>query len=237
LPTSAGTHLEKVCLIRDGVGRDNSDFVTNLIKGYLCSYTQEFALSHINAASLRAIPVSGARFNYETETWERATYTLPWSEGDFVLLTPKDLLTRDENWINRHDLIRDFESIPAAIPDAQLRAQVTNYFERLLSKPRRRAPTQKERNIAAAQTIREFPTLIDYYIRYKELNGARAESISSQKVFDTEALFVAQIKQLQNLLAANTAFYSTPATTYEEARERLLYLKDAIENNSKSRRR
>jgi hypothetical protein len=49
-------------------------------------------------------------------------------------------------------------------------------------------------------------------------------------VFDTEALFVAQIKQLQNLLAANTAFYSTPATTYEEARERLLYLKDAIEN-------
>jgi hypothetical protein len=70
-------------------------------QGYLCSYTQEFALSHIDAASLRAIPVSGAGFNYETETWETATYTLPWSEGDFVLLTPKDLLTRDENWINR----------------------------------------------------------------------------------------------------------------------------------------
>jgi hypothetical protein len=120
------------------------------------SYTQEFALSHIDAASLRAIPVSGAGFNFETETWETATYTLPWSGGDFVLLTPKDLLTRDENWINRHDLIRDFENIPAAIPDAQLRAQVTNYFERLLSRPRRRAPTQKERNIAAAQTIREL---------------------------------------------------------------------------------
>ncbi len=216
-----GTHLEKVCLIRDGVGRDNiSDFVTNLIKGYLCSYTQEFALSHIDTASIRAIPVSGAGFNYETETWETATYTLPWSEGNFVLLTPKDLLTRDENWINRHDLFRDFESIPAAIPDTQLRAQVTNYFERLLSRPRRRAPTQKERDIAAAQTIREFPTLIDYYIRYKELNGARAESISSQKVFDTEALFVAQIKLLQNSLAANTSFYSTLGTTYEEARER-----------------
>ena len=226
-----GTHLEKVCLIRDGVGRDNiSDFVTNLIKGYLCSYTQEFALSHIDAASLRAIPISGTGFNYDTETWETATYTLPWSEGDFVLLTPKDLLTRDENWINRHDLIRDFQNIPAAIPDAQLRAQVASYFERLLSRPRRRAPTQKERDIAAAQTIREFPALIDYYIRYKELNGARAESISSQKVLDTEALFVAQIKLLQKSLAANTAFYSTPGTTYEEARERLMYLKDAVEN-------
>src|SRR3989442_234290 len=31
-----GSHLEKVCLIGEGVGRDNiSDFTTNLIKGYL----------------------------------------------------------------------------------------------------------------------------------------------------------------------------------------------------------
>ena len=36
-----GSHLEKVCLIRDGVGRDNiSDFVTNLIKDFLCGYTE-----------------------------------------------------------------------------------------------------------------------------------------------------------------------------------------------------
>ncbi len=39
-----GSHIEKVCLIKDGIGRDNiSDFVTNLIKDYLCTYTQEFA--------------------------------------------------------------------------------------------------------------------------------------------------------------------------------------------------
>jgi hypothetical protein len=31
------SHLEKVCLVSDGVGRDNiSDFTTNLIKDYLC---------------------------------------------------------------------------------------------------------------------------------------------------------------------------------------------------------
>ena len=39
-----GSHIEKVCLIKDGIGRDNiSDFVTNLIKDFLCTYTQEFA--------------------------------------------------------------------------------------------------------------------------------------------------------------------------------------------------
>jgi len=37
-----GSHLEKLCLIKDGVGRDNiSDFTTNLIKDYLLNYTQD----------------------------------------------------------------------------------------------------------------------------------------------------------------------------------------------------
>jgi len=34
-----GSHLEKLCLIKDSVGKDNiSDFTTNLIKGYLCEF-------------------------------------------------------------------------------------------------------------------------------------------------------------------------------------------------------
>ena len=36
------SHLEKVCLVSDGVGRDNiSDFTTNLIKDFLCRYTEK----------------------------------------------------------------------------------------------------------------------------------------------------------------------------------------------------
>jgi hypothetical protein len=39
-----GSHLEKVCLISSGVGRDNiSDFTTNLIMDYLCRFTERFA--------------------------------------------------------------------------------------------------------------------------------------------------------------------------------------------------
>ena len=44
-----GSHLEKLCLIKDRVGKDNiSDFTTNLIKGFLCEYTQAYAKKHID---------------------------------------------------------------------------------------------------------------------------------------------------------------------------------------------
>lgn len=46
---TTGSHLEKLCLIKDGVGRDAiSDFTTNLIKESLLKYTQEFALKNID---------------------------------------------------------------------------------------------------------------------------------------------------------------------------------------------
>ncbi|MEZ5498259.1 MAG: hypothetical protein R3E77_02395 [Steroidobacteraceae bacterium] len=45
------SHLEKLCLVKEGVGKDNiSDFTTNLIKGYLCRYTEQFAADYIDAS-------------------------------------------------------------------------------------------------------------------------------------------------------------------------------------------
>jgi len=225
------SHLEKVCLIRDGVGRDNiSDFTTNLIKNSLCEYTQQFAIANLKEEQRRVASISNAVFNYDTEVWEPKTYTLPWFNGDYVLLTPKDILTRDENWINKTDLIHNFDEIPLAIPDDQLRAQVSNYFERQLSRRRDREPTQKERAAAAVQTIYRFPELIDYFIKLKELQGEKAASISSEKVKRTEQVFVRQIAELRNLLALETTFYQVVGSTYDEAHARLAYLKDIVEN-------
>ena len=170
------------------------------------------------------------RFNYDTESWTPGTYDLPWTEGDYVILTPKDILTRDENWINRNDLIRGFQEIPIAIPDAQLRAQVSNYFNGVLIKHKDRYPNQKERDDAAADTILRFPELLDYYIKLKEERGDEASDISSDKVSATELLFVHHLQELQKLLNSSTLFYRTGRTTYEEAHFRLAYLKDVIEN-------
>jgi hypothetical protein len=98
---TSSSHIEKVCLVRSGVGRDMiSDFTTNLLKDYICWYTEKFAVDHIDPSLRRRLPINKALFNYDTENWERRTYDLPYANGDFVLLTPKDMLTRDETLVS-----------------------------------------------------------------------------------------------------------------------------------------
>ena len=85
-----GSHIEKLCLIRSGVGRDMiSDFTTNLIKDYLLHYTQAFAQNHIDPGLCAVRSVARAKFDYELERWIPGTYVLPVFQGDFVILTPK----------------------------------------------------------------------------------------------------------------------------------------------------
>ena len=228
-----GSHLEKLCLIGIGVGRDNiSDFTTNLIKNFLCEYTERFAKKYVRPKLRRKVPVPRVQFNYETETWERGEYDLPWSGNDYVLLTPKDILTKEETWINKADLIDEFENLPDAIPNVELRAQINNYFLRQLPPPTRkkREPTKKERGEAARLTLLQFPQIIDFFIRYKEDQGERAQSIASERVSFSERLYIHQGKQLAELLAASTAFYHVPGNTYEEAHGRIRFLKEVIEN-------
>lgn len=222
-----GSHLEKLCLFKDGVGKDNiSDFTTNLIKEFLLNYTQTFAQKHIHPQFRRMIAVEKVRFNYETETWESDRYDVPYFEGDYVLLTPKDMLTKDDTWINRADLINNFDKIPYAIPNDQLRAQVNNYFLKQLSEK----SSDKEVRDAIKRTIAEFPELIDYFIKYKEEHGNEAKDISAYKVAESQRLYVVQIKQLLNNLFHNTNFYNVVGDTYDEALARVMFLKDVIEN-------
>jgi hypothetical protein len=229
-----GSHLEKLCLISDGVGKDNiSDFTTNLIHGFLLKYTQDFAVNNIDAQYRLKQKVSRVKFNYNTETWEYGTFDLPYYDGDYVLLTPKDLLTKDETWINKSDLLDKFHEIPPSISNDSLRSQVNNYFHKLLPvDPETGEPkeTKKDKKVAAAQTIKEFPEIIDYYIRYKEDKGDDAENISSWKVKESERLYIEQFKKLGEKLATTTDFYKLTGDTYEESYQRILFFKDVVEN-------
>jgi hypothetical protein len=222
-----GSHLEKLCLIREGVGRDNiSDFTNNLILGFLLEFTQDFAKRHIDPKLRKTFTVNKARFNYETESWEPRTYDLPCFHGDYVLLTPRDILTKDNTWINKSDLIRDFDAIPDAIPNAELRAQVNNYFRKLLPK----RPKEEDIRSAKTSTLIRFPELIDYFIKYKEDHGEQAVSLASAKVNFSRLLYLHQFRQLPQLLKESTGFYETAGVTYEEAYQRVLFFKDVIEN-------
>ena len=220
------SHLEKLCLIRDGVGRDNiSDFTTNLIREFLLAYTQTFARKHVSPSLCKNVTVNKVRFNYTTETWERGQYYLPWREKDYVLLTPRDTLTKENTWINRTDLIDDFHYIPDAIPNDQLRTQINNYFVKILP----RKSSRKEERDAAMRTIMNFPQLIDYYILRKEQNGDKAFDLSTALVSRSKRLYVDQFKELIRLLR-EANFYEIVGNTYDEAHQRIAYFKDVIEN-------
>ncbi len=160
------SHLEKLGLLSGGVGRDHlSDFTTNLIKGYLLKYTEEFALAHLQPGQLKHVHVERVVFNYETRRWQSGHFALPWHAGDYVILTPCELLTRDEAWINQGDMINQFFQLRLSLPDEVLRAQANDHFLRQISEH----STQEERKAAALRTIERFTDLIDHYIVVPDL--------------------------------------------------------------------
>lgn len=223
-----GSHLEKLCLVRDKVGRDNiSDFTTNLIKGYLCRYNEAFARTYVESSMRRKVAVEKVSFNYNTRTWQSQVFELPFVDGDYVLLTPKDMLTKDDTWINQRDLVEDFADIAKSIPNAQLRAQVDQYFLRVLPK----RPKSKERREAVARVIAKFPAFIDHFIRYKEDTGERAASVSRERVSEVQAAFVTAVQEFALVLARETGFFTTSRDTYAESMARVEYLKQVIEHN------
>ena len=221
-----GSHLEKLCLLGDGVGRDHlSDFTTNLIKGYLLDYTQRFAREHVDPRLLKRMAVPKVHFDYATRRWRGGQYDLPAFAGDFVILTPKAMVTKDEAWINRGDLLSRFHEVYDAMPDQQLRGQVNDYFLRRLAED----ATDKEFKEAAAATIEQFPEVIDYYIREKEETGEEAHVVSTARVRETEIQFVEQIRALVRDHLSATAFYEL-GDSFEEALRRVHFLKNVIEN-------
>ncbi len=226
---SRGSHIEKLTLIRDGVGRDNlSDFTTNLIQGFLAEYTQAFARENIQQSLLGEFALRKAHFNYQTRTWSTGRYVLPAYQGDFVLLTPKDILTKDETWINRSDLLHRFMGIADALPNDELRAQVNQYLMQVL--PTDPKATQDDVNSAIVAVIERYPEVIDYYVREREDHGDQAASFAQSRVAAAERLFVEQVKALVAQLLVPQGFYRVAGDTYDEAMQRLLFLKDVVEN-------
>lgn len=223
-----GSHIEKLTLIGRGVGRDNiSDFTTNLIKDYLARYTEGFAQRHIDPHFRGDFTLSKALFNYETETWVSKTYELPALGDEYILLTPSNILTKDDAWINRGELLSTLPNIASSLPDDALRSQVNRYLLQVM--PKGENPSPKDVRAAIALVVERFPDVLDYYIRRKEENGDRAEAAANTKVVEVRERFFDQTRHLIESLLS-TQFYATQGDTYDEARARLMFLKDVVEN-------
>ena len=222
-----GSHLEKLCLIERGVGRDNiSDFTTNLVKSYLLRYTETFAREFIRKGLRKRIMVEKVHFNYRTESWEARSFVLPVHENDYVLLTPRNMLTKDDTWISRSELVHNFDRVREALPNEELRAQINNYLRKILPKK----PTSKQRLLAVDAAISAYPQIIDTFIKEREDHGYLAQSMSIGKVRTSEQLYLKQFGGLVDLLSEKSSFYQISGRTYTEALTRVRFLKDVIEN-------
>ncbi len=234
-------HLEKLTLVSDNVGKDTiSDFTTNLILGYLAKETEKFTLKHIEEKQRQKFAVEKAEFDYEDKTWTSKVFTLPIFNQDFVLLTPIDLLTKDETWINKNELLDKFSEIPYSISNQALREKLSRYFQsRIITNSPSKIDkktgkeviniTQKSKRISAKETITEFPEAIDYYIKKKEENGEQAIKGGLEKVAETRQFVEEQFRDFATLVESHGGLSTKRPSSFEESLKASLYFKECVE--------
>lgn len=226
---SQSPHLEKLCLVKEGVGRDNiSDLTANIIKRYLLEYTQTFAQQHLRPDQRRTFPVDRVSFDYNLKRWKRGRFKLPVFNRDFVLLTPHDILTKEDTWINRTDLGESFVEIATSLPNPQLRQELSDMLIQAL----RANQTVSKRDVQemATDLTLKYPEILDHFIRWKEEHGEKAKAISAERVGEVEDVFIRAVKSFVEQLDSVTEFYQTSDATFGEALRKAHFLKDVIEN-------
>lgn len=228
---SSETHIEKLTILNPGIGRDFiSDFTTNLIFDFLLQYTESFALKHLKPNQIREFNVNCV-FNKDFKRWMPKKYKLPYlyleEKGDFIILTPLDILTKDEAAINNSEFYSNFQVVANSIKNVDLRNSINEYFRSQLPKK----ATKKDRVYAINKTANRFPEIVDYYIKSKEDNKETVSKLTKEKIRKLTSELVEALSSLGEILYEKSDFYKTVPTSYDESLKRVHYLKDVIENN------
>lgn len=225
-------HIEKLTLVSSGIGKDFiSDFTTNLMLEFFLDYTQTFALKHLEEHQRRKVNVR-CTFDKKLGTWLPKEFELPYlyreSNGEYLLLTPLDILSKDDAFICHSDLVTNFSHITCSIGNTTLRESINLYFTKALPINAKKA----ERVATIERTIQEYPSLLDYYIRYKEAKKSQSVALSEEKIKKiTEEMMGVLGSLCDHMLAEKKEFFEIKPDSYEQALKRALYLKDVIENN------
>ncbi|MFA6458557.1 MAG: hypothetical protein WCV72_04200 [Patescibacteria group bacterium] len=232
-------HLEKLCLIEEGIGVDKiSDFTINLIKEFFLRYTEKFAQKHIDKSLLKEFAVPKVSFDFENQIWKGSKFILPYitrnGKEQFVLLVPKDIIAKYDTWISRNDFLKNDTSIFASIENDEIRAKINKYFNdqlniKITKHGQEKDFSKKSRKGALQKTMREFPAIVDYYIRYKESEEDKA---LENNLLDAENvdlyLDVANIKRELRKRKFGKI------TVIDDCIQRILFFKQTLESNSNS---
>ena len=204
-------HIEKIMLLYEGSGKDKiSDLTVNLIKGFLCSYTEEFARKYLDKKYIKKFHVEKAYFNYETESFVSKEYELPYitsekGKKEYVLLTPKDILREDEPAINRKD------------------------FQKRNKRSVNERSVKKIEKDAFKELAKEYPELYDYYIKYVENNPEQVSKLAHEECTEELEKFYSNSKILIAKVIDEGYVIQEDIEAREEAKNRLKFFKHIIE--------
>ena len=242
---SQGQHAEKIMLLYDGSGKDKiSDMIVNLIKSYLCEYTEEFAKKYLSCGC-KNIVVDKAGFNYETESFFAKEYYLPYiinekGKEEYVLLTPKDILREEEPTINKRDFYDNMDSVLETVDNDVLRAQISNYIRiavlsyeeemRNLQKEPRQKEIKKIKLKAFEEMAEKNPILYDYYIKIKENDSEEIQKKCLSEVNEQLTKLIENAKIFCNIVKQFGYVANEKLTAKDESRERIKFFKHVIED-------
>lgn len=232
------SHLEKLCLVEEGVGVDKiSDFTINLVKKYLLDYTQAFAQKHIDKKYLAEFSVRKVNFDFQKGIWIDARFTLPRLERgnkqEFVLLIPREILTKEDTWISKNDFLDNDTAIFNTISNDELRTKINRFFfDNLAIKLNKKKQPEKDyskksKRNALLKTVWEFPEVLDYYIKYKEQNKDNA-----LKYHIAEPEFVNFFSDATALKNEIKKGKFKKLTSFDDCISRISFFKQKLESNS-----
>lgn len=226
---SEKSHLEKLCIICDGVGRDCiSDFTTNLILDYLAQYTERFARQCLQPNQCDTFDIQHAVFDFEKGVWTSRKYYLPLWKQSYVLLVPTDLLTKDDTWISKDGLLKTIRFLPDTVGNEALKTKLVDMLAVVLDETRRLP--RKEINLRLKRFYRDNPEIVDWYIKKQEKDKQSSKDVADAKIAEATNLYVTKVKGFAEQLSF-LGFYHFSDSSIAEARMRAQYFKHCIEDN------
>jgi hypothetical protein len=187
--------------------------------------------------------VDKAEFNYDTESFEEKEYKLPYiinnGKKEYVLLTPKNILRKEEQTINRKDFIDYNQRVRRTIENEALRTTVDNciqmkirQYDEECRKNNKKINAKDIRKLeieAMFEMANQHPEIYDYYIKIKENEKQIIEEICLGETEEQITKFLEIPNTIENFYIANMSS-DTFDTAREEAIERIRYFKQWIEN-------
>lgn len=160
---------------------------------------------------------------------------------EYVLLTPKDILVKEEDWISKSDFLKNDSIILNKIDNKDLRDKINQYFRSLLpSKINKNGKvvlddSQKNKKKALIDTAKKYPIILEYYIKHKEDDGHSVVEINAADISLIKEIFYSEARKIVLELKTDTDFYKKPRSSIDETIRKIKIFRYYLEDRNNCR--